>query len=273
MACCFFAGLTSSAFAVTVSSSNIHIYGAPSGSYGHYLSGDTITVTWDNTASGDNNSDSIYDVKIDFFGIPGQTNVTATSDDSGFWEASYTLQPGDLDDNYLRAYVTAIDLYANSDTTSSYESVNVDTVVPQVSPGNIYTEFTEDLNGDGIFNAGDTITASWDNTASGDFNYDVLDPSQVSFNIFDIANDIQPVEISDGYFSYSYTGEPGTLIDNYSSVAVEVVDDAGLTSGLVFDDKYFAVNNTVGSVVPIPAAVWLFGFGLTGLVAVARWKE
>ena len=38
------------------------------------------------------------------------------------------------------------------------------------------------------------------------------------------------------------------------------------------DDFFYSWTVHAGNVVPVPAAVWLFGSGLLGLVGIARWK-
>jgi len=46
------------------------------------------------------------------------------------------------------------------------------------------------------------------------------------------------------------------------------------TSGTGFDNPVWAVHDgNVGAVVPVPAAVWLFGSGLLGLLGLARRKQ
>lgn len=50
------------------------------------------------------------------------------------------------------------------------------------------------------------------------------------------------------------------------------VSFAGVADQIVFDDVTFG-SETPGPVIPIPAAVWLFGSGLIGLVGMARRKK
>lgn len=57
----------------------------------------------------------------------------------------------------------------------------------------------------------------------------------------------------------------------FSGTAMSV-SFAGVADQIVFDDVTFG-SETPGPVVPIPAAVWLFGSGLLGLVGVARRKK
>ena len=46
-----------------------------------------------------------------------------------------------------------------------------------------------------------------------------------------------------------------------------------IASGQAFEYGYTTSTQTVSEVVPIPAAAWLFGSGLIGLVGLARRKK
>ena len=66
-------------------------------------------------------------------------------------------------------------------------------------------------------------------------------------------------------------------LDDYGFDAGAVMNDP-LSVNLVQDDPNIAVSLSMAgdlnsAVVPIPAAVWLFGSGLMGLVGVARRKK
>jgi hypothetical protein len=111
----------------TVTAGNISISGA-SGTDGIYKIGDTVTVTWNNTASGDNNSDVISSVTVDFSQFGGGTAVPA-SESSGTWTAAYTITQGSIDATNINVSVTA----ANSDgsaTTTDDANARVDNRAP-----------------------------------------------------------------------------------------------------------------------------------------------
>ncbi len=57
--------------------------------------GDTVTATWDNTSSGDNNSDTISTVTVNFTAFGGGSAVSA-SNSSGTWTATYTIVSGSV---------------------------------------------------------------------------------------------------------------------------------------------------------------------------------
>jgi hypothetical protein len=83
----------------------------------------------------------------------------------------------------------------------------------------------------------------------------------------DILDDLGFVNI--WVFADSVDGLPATGTGNVSgSIAFELPDgESNMISGFV--DSYGAAE----AVVPVPPAVWLFGFGLLGLVGVARHKN
>ena len=91
---------------------------------------------------------------------------------------------------------------------------------------------------------------------------DVHDP--LTFNLF--AN-VQPVSI--GYWSetlYDHPSTPSAYYFRFSS--------GGTTAAALFAEKHvWAVQTGDVSAVPVPAAVWLFGSGLIGLVGMARRKK
>src|SRR5204862_1866141 len=78
--------------APTVTDANIAIAGA-SGTGGAFKIGDTVTATWNNTAGGDNNADTISTVTVDFTQFGGGAAVAA-SNSAGTWTATYTIVAG-----------------------------------------------------------------------------------------------------------------------------------------------------------------------------------
>ncbi len=90
-----------------VTDANISISGA-SGTGGAYKIGDTVTATWNNTAGGDNNSATIMGVTVDFSQFGGGAAVAATNN-SGTWNATYTIIAGAIDATNRNVSVTATD--------------------------------------------------------------------------------------------------------------------------------------------------------------------
>ncbi|HEX7048548.1 MAG TPA: tandem-95 repeat protein [Gammaproteobacteria bacterium] len=107
---------------------NISISGA-TGSGGAFVSGDIITATWNDTASGDSNADVIIDVTIDFSAFGGGTAVAATNS-SDTWTATYTIDGSSTQGSNLNVAVTATDNADNSTTTADTSNATVDIAAP-----------------------------------------------------------------------------------------------------------------------------------------------
>lgn len=111
----------------TITDENISISGA-SGIGGAFIIGDTITATWNDTATGDNNDD-IASVTVDFSAFEGGSTVSA-SNSSGIWTATYTIVSSYIDATNINVSVTATDNSGNSTTTCDSTNVTVDTIKP-----------------------------------------------------------------------------------------------------------------------------------------------
>src|SRR5205814_651000 len=81
--------------APTVTDTNISISGA-TGTGGAFKIGDTVTATWNNTIGGDNNTDTISDVVVDFSAFGGGSAVSATNS-GGSWTATFAITAGSID--------------------------------------------------------------------------------------------------------------------------------------------------------------------------------
>ncbi|MGA7615928.1 MAG: Calx-beta domain-containing protein, partial [Thermoanaerobaculia bacterium] len=108
--------------APTVTSGNITVTGG-SGPGGEFRIGDTMTVTWNNTAGGDNNSDTISGVTFDFSAFGGGAAVAATNS-AGSWSATYTSSSCSISGPSLNVSATATDDAGNSTTTAKAVSFN-----------------------------------------------------------------------------------------------------------------------------------------------------
>jgi gliding motility-associated-like protein len=114
-----------------VTDENISISGA-TGMGGVYKIGDTVTASWNNTAEGDNNSEVISSVTVDFSQFGGGSAVVATNT-GGIWTASYTLTAGEIDTSNLNVSVTATSSLSTKTTTADTSNATVDIVAPIVS--------------------------------------------------------------------------------------------------------------------------------------------
>ncbi|EJM98609.1 Ig-like domain-containing protein [Herbaspirillum sp. YR522] len=120
--------LTVDNIAPTVTTGRISMTGA-TGTGGVFKIGDVVTVSWNNSASGDNNSDAISAVRVDFsqFGGP---QVSATNA-GGVWTATYTITAGTVDSLNRTASVTVVDNAGNT-TARNTAGARLDNIVPTV---------------------------------------------------------------------------------------------------------------------------------------------
>lgn len=129
--------------APSVTAGNISSTGTPSGNGSTtYIIGDTVIAEWDDTASGDNNSDTISSVSFDFSEYGGGAVVGAEDDgigndcngdslvDSGLWCASYTIGEGTDENIAANSDVIVVDDAGNSKSTSNTDNDTVDNQRP-----------------------------------------------------------------------------------------------------------------------------------------------
>ena len=145
----------------------------------------------------------------------------------------------------------------------------------------------EDFFGEGAFANGIDV--------SGNINWSINGGDSVAINLNShsgvLNNDIGQVDNNDLFFNYAtnYFAAGGTSISAGDTVALWTDNMIFLSSveltapppGSLFtahllnsgDNELISIANTSISSVPVPAAVWLFGSGLIGLIAVARRKK
>lgn len=206
--------------------------------------GDVVAVTWDNSASGDNNAD-IASVTADLsaFGGPAAapmvdngTGGDATPND-GIWTASYTIQAGTAVDTVVNATVTAVNTSALYTTTPDTSDITLNNLpAPTVTDGNIDVVLSTDAGTPDVANVGDVVTITWDNSASGDNNPDIMgvttDVSQFGgTTALAMVDDGTGGDATagDGIWTAQYTIAAGSAVDQpaYASVtATNVNDDA-----------------------------------------------
>lgn len=158
---------------IAVTDAHIGISGA-TGTGGAYKIGDTVTATWNNTASGDNNSDPITGVTMDFTQFGGGAAVAA-SHSSGTWTASYTITAGSISLGGRNVGVTATSAGVST-TTGDTTNATVDNIAPSVSSivvsgtpgsGNTSMAFTANFS-ESVSNVStDDFTLVGSGTASG----------------------------------------------------------------------------------------------------------
>ncbi|HYD59144.1 MAG TPA: DUF4347 domain-containing protein [Noviherbaspirillum sp.] len=212
--------------APTVTDAKISISGA-SGTGGAYKIGDTVTATWNNTAGGDNNADTISGVTVDFSQFGGGSAVSATNS-SGTWSATYTITSGAIDGANKNVSITATDNAGNTKSTADTTNANVDNIAPTVTDAKISIS---GATGDGgAYKIGDTVTATWNNTAGGDNNADTIAGVTVDFSQFGGGSSVSATN-SSGTWTATYTIVSG-IVNGVANrnIAVSATDDAGNTT-------------------------------------------
>ncbi|WP_374489269.1 DUF4347 domain-containing protein [Zoogloea sp.] len=226
--------------APTVTDAKISISGA-SGTGGAFKIGDTVTATWNNTASGDNNSDTISSATVDFSAFGGGSAVTATNT-SGIWTATYTIVAGSLDATSRNISFTATDNAGNTTTTADTTNATVDSVAPTVTNGNI--SISGGSGTGGAYKIGDTVTATWNNTAGGDNNSDTISAVTVNFSQFGGGAAVAATN-SSGTWTATYTIVAGAIDATNRNISVTATDNAGNTTTTAD-----TTNATVDNVAP-----------------------
>lgn len=216
--------------APTVSDTHIALSGA-SGTGDAFKVGDTVTATWDNTADGDNNSDTIDSVSMDFSGFGGGPAVAA-SNSGGIWTATYTVTENGggsiIDGTDTNVSVTAIDDAGNPTTATDTTNATVDNDSPSITDGNLNITTTGTGSG-GAFLTGDNITVEWH--ASTDGNSDIA-TATADFSAFGGGAPVAMNDVnSDGsLYSASYTLTSGSVDGTDLNIRVNATDDAGNTT-------------------------------------------
>ena len=203
--------------APTVTDAAITIAGA-SGIGGAYIAGDTVTVTWNDGASGDANPDTAA-VTVDFsqFGGPAAVGATRVND---VWSASWQIAAGALDATGRNVAVTVVDTAGNATTRQDGANATVDNQAPAPSAAAIALSGASG-NG-GVYKVGDVVTAHWDSALDG-----AMDATGVRFDFSAFGGGEVAATRSGGSWSASYAVTAANIDAANRGVSVTVVDDAG----------------------------------------------
>ncbi|WP_336367658.1 DUF4347 domain-containing protein [Marinobacter sp. C2H3] len=251
--------------APTVTDGKISISGG-SGTGGAFKIGDTVTATWNNTAAGDNNADA-SSVTVDFSAFGGGSAVVA-SNSSGTWTATYTLTAGAIDATNRNVSVSVTDNAGNSTTAADTSNATVDTLAPVVTDANI--SISGGTGSSGTYLIGDTVTATWNNTAGGDNNSDTISSATVDFSQFGGGSAVAATN-SAGTWTATYTLVAGSIEASGRNVSVSATDNAGNRITRADTSNAYVDNAapTVGSV-SVPAnATYIAGQNLDFTVNIA----
>jgi hypothetical protein len=200
-----------------VSDANIAITSSPTGLAGTYKIGDTVTATWANAAGSEVDS-----VTMDFGAFGGSSPVVATNS-GGTWTASYIITSGSIDASNRNVTVTANNAGGHTSAADS-SNLKVDNQAPTVTTAKI--TLTGGSGTSGAFRAGDTVTATWNNTAGGDNNSDTMSAVTVDFSGFGGGSAVTMTN-SGGSWTATYTIVAGSTDATSKHVTVTATDNAG----------------------------------------------
>ncbi len=230
----------------TVTDGNISI-NTGSGTSNAFIVSDEIIVTWDNSATGDNNS-GLTAITADLSGwggslMTGMTDTTAcggtASDD--IYEACYTVVSGAID-TLVSTSVSASNLGGQT-TTADSTVATVDNQAPTLTTANISVIGASGISGE--FINGDTATGTWNNAVTGDNNADTI--SAVEFDLSEFLSADTAVSGSEvgNVWTADITGSLDAQADANNNVVVTVIDNAGNETTLEGTNDY-----TVDTILP-----------------------
>lgn len=222
---------------------NISISGG-TGTTGAFKVGDTVTAIWNNTAAGDNNT-GITNVRFNFSEFGGGTAVAGTNS-NGIWTATYTLTSGSIDANNRNVSVTATNAYGSTTATGINNAI-VDSVLPIVTDANISISGATGLNGNYI--TGNIVTATWNNSPTGNNNLDIITSVTFNFSQFGGGSAVSATNIGN-IWTASYTITAGNIKSTGLNVSVTVTDNAG-NSITIGDSSNATVDNSAPTVTSI----------------------
>jgi hypothetical protein len=245
---------------------------------------DWVIVEWDNSNTGDGatafNND-IVSVAVDFTEFGSTTQVAAEITTNNTWRillpisslhcAEFATSPcgyfqinaGNIDSSNLNVSVTVTDDAGNSTTIKDKENVAVDNIDPVATDNHV--TINQGSGPAGTFIPGDVVTMTWDNTATGDNNTDIISHVRVGFSEFggpklastSIDQGVAAQALMDTWTaSYTITegseavpaGDEGSII-NASNLNIEInVWDDGGNVAIVTDSTNSTVNNSPPSI-------------------------
>ncbi len=221
-----------------ISAANIEVTGQ-TGDNDTFKIGDTVTATWDNSSSGDNNGDTAS-VSVDFTEFGGGSAVVATNS-GDIWTATYTIVSGSIDLTSRNVTVTAVDDIGNETSQAGIDNVSVDNVAPTVTAVAISVSGQTGSPSNTIFKIGDTVSVSWDNAGTGDNNSDTINSVTVDFTDFGGGAAVAATNTS-GVWTATFSFAAGTVAGSTYGVAIASADDAGNTTTLD-DDTLLSLDN------------------------------
>lgn len=116
--------------------------------------------------------------------------------------------------------------------------------------------------------AGDFSTSAGSTATMGDFQFDpVLDPNPVSiWSVDGFTFSMDSVVVDFQSFNFLLLSGSGTVSGN----GFDATEGTWKFSANTANSNTFSWSSSSATVVPVPAAVWLFGSGIIGMAGVAR---
>ena len=253
----------------TVTPSHISLSG---GTDGKYKIGDTVTATWNNTTGGDNNS-NIDSVTVDFTAFGGGNAVAAT-ENSGTWTATHEITAGSINNaTNCNVSVTATDNQSRTATATGTTNARVDTIAPTVTDGAI--SITGATGNGGAFKVGNTVTATWNNTAVGDNNEDIAAVT-VDFSEFGGGTTVEATPSSDTWTATYFVASGSINNVSNRNISVTATDQCG-NKTTTADTTNATVDNQLPIVttdnVAVSGATGPGGLFITGDTVTVTWNN
>ncbi|MGE3278680.1 MAG: beta strand repeat-containing protein [Candidatus Altimarinota bacterium] len=214
---------------------------------------DVITVTWNNSGAGDNNTD-IASVTADLTAFGGVNNAPMLDDGlsgdgaaaDGVFGVQLTITAGSIDNTNLNASVTVTDTSGNVTTTADTSNLSVDNQAPTVTTACI--SVTGASGTGGAFKFGDSPVSTWMNNNPGagctDNNLDIASVTFDSSNF--LAGDTALAGVNAAnVWTASLSGAAEAQDDINNNTTVTATDDAGNAVTLAGTNNY-----TVDTIVP-----------------------
>ncbi|MDF2379808.1 MAG: hypothetical protein P1V18_06365 [Candidatus Gracilibacteria bacterium] len=242
-----------------------------SGVNGAFILNDTITVNWDNSPSGNNNS-NISTAIVDMSVFGGNTTENMTQDENGIFSFSLPAPPN-RDEENLNVTLIAIDNIGNKTIVSDTSNASVDTIAPILTDEAITLSGASGTNN--IFIMGDTLTYTWDDSQSGDGNGEEVSLVTIDLSAYGGSTSVQMNDLNDRKFSSSFQVTDGIEMENLNA-RITITDNAGNsveitdTSNAIIDTKAPQVSDEA---ISISGATGEAGEYVSGDILLATWDD
>jgi len=249
------------------------------------LAGSAQTATASSSASAHIDWDSLT---IQYFDLSFNTNtpsLTWTQEQGSAWSSAYTFDPSDSQNDYQSIYDFSSTLSTNASTLYAQSSSLRDS-----DDLNAYAASQESSSSSFVFSDNYAYAYSWNN---GYFQMTGKGIALITLNWSasgtSTGNDYNDYANAQVYISGNFTDNNGNNGSSYTNYNRDTVYDgpfnqSGTFSMAIFSDgintvtgslyaQTYADSQSLVSSVPVPAAVWLFGSSLIGMVGIARRKR